>query len=115
MIMRAIAYSSAVAAMMLLTGAAAAQQPTTPASKRAQQLFSEGLLLVDAEKWSEAEAKFEQAWAQNPSVSVAANLGQVQARLGKYKEAAEHLEFAVRYWPSGQEEKRQRTDQRLTE
>src|SRR5688572_6945261 len=54
--------------------AAAADPPDSAASTRAQQLFREGIALVSAEKWAEAEVKFEQAWALNPSASTAANL-----------------------------------------
>ena len=42
------------------------------------------------------------AWRKKPTYDVAANLGSVELRLGKVRDAAEHLAFSVReYPPSG--------------
>ncbi len=79
-------------------------QPTPSASatpdtaKKAEQLFQEGSALAEKQKWAEAEEKFLAAWSLHPAVDLAVSLGQTQARLHKHREAAEHLEYAIRNW-----------------
>ncbi|MDC0680718.1 PEGA domain-containing protein [Sorangium atrum] len=46
-----------------------------------------------------AEAELESAWELNPTFDVAYNLGNTKYQLKKYREAAEHLSFALRNWP----------------
>jgi hypothetical protein len=106
----------------LISGAATASaQPTAAAPgaeavAKADALFREGVRFVAQQKWAEAEAKFLAAWALNPSYDVATNLGQAQYRLGKYRDAAEHLAFALRNWPIiGKREPRDLAQQRLAE
>jgi|HubBroStandDraft_6_1064221.scaffolds.fasta_scaffold163497_1 hypothetical protein len=69
------------------------------AVKQADVLFQKGNRLYADKKWGEAEAAFAAAWALNPSFDVASNLGAAQFQLGKYRDAAEHLAFALRQWP----------------
>lgn len=86
------------------TPAADAQPQRSPSTvsaadaKKAQQLFEEGSKLAEKEKWAEAEAKFLAAWSLHPAVDIAVSLGQTQARLKKHRDAAEHLEYAIRNW-----------------
>jgi len=68
-------------------------------AKSAEQLYREGMELVGKQKWAEAEAKFRQAFELNPTYDAAANLGHTEQKLGKYRDAAEHLSFAIRNWP----------------
>jgi PEGA domain len=88
-------------------GSVARAQPPPPtagarsmeAVKQADVLFQKGNRLYADKKWGEAEAAFAAAWALNPSFDVASNLGAAQFQLGKYRDAAEHLAFALRQWP----------------
>ncbi|MDC0680720.1 PEGA domain-containing protein [Sorangium atrum] len=50
-------------------------------------------------KYVEAEAELQSAWELNPTFDVAYNLGNTKYQLKKYREAAEHLSFALRNWP----------------
>jgi hypothetical protein len=99
-----------------------AQQGSQPAplkpdaAARADDLFKAGMSDVKQQKWAEAEVKFQAALELNRSYDVAANLGQTQYRLGKYRDAAEHLSFAVRNWPLiGKKEPRELAAKRLAE
>jgi hypothetical protein len=104
-----------------LGGAAAAADPpaATPgveAAKKADALFHEGVRFVTQQSWKEAEEKFLGAWALNPTYDVAANLGQTQYRMGKYRDAAEHLAFALKHWPIiGKKEPREGAQKRFEE
>ena len=105
-------------AAFTLASTAAAQTPASaPApSAKAEDLFHEALRLVAQQQWPEAEQKFLAAWALNPSYDVAANLGQTEYRLGKHRDAAEHLAYAIRNWPLvGKREPRERAEKRLVE
>jgi hypothetical protein len=71
---------------------------------------------VKQKKWAEAEAKLLGALALNPSYDVAVNLGQTQYRLGKYRDAAENIAFALRSWPIvAKKEQREAAVKRLEE
>ena len=98
-------------------------QTATPAStpspevvKQADAHFRKGNLAYTDKRWAEAEAAFLAAWALNPTYDVAANLGQTQYHLGKLRDAAEHLDFALRHWPLiGKPEPRKLAEDRLAE
>jgi hypothetical protein len=78
-------------------------------SRKANQLYAE-------KKWAEAEGELLAAWALNPTYDVGSNLGHTQYRLGKYRDAAEHLDFALRHWPLiGKPEPRKLAEERLAE
>ena len=97
------------AALVLATAAAGpsanAQPPPTAGArnpddvKRAREAFLRGDRFYADQKWSDAEAAFLSAWSQNPTFDVASNLGLTQFKLGKFRDAAEHLAFALRHWP----------------
>jgi tetratricopeptide (TPR) repeat protein len=98
--------------------AAQTPQPTveSDASSRAEALFREGNTLVAQQRWAEAEAKFLAAWELSPTYDIAANLGHTQYRMGKFSDAAERLNFALRNWPvTGKREARELAAQRLEE
>jgi tetratricopeptide (TPR) repeat protein len=71
--------------------------PKAPGS--ADKLFDEAAAAFDAGRYAEAEAKLEQVWALKQTYDVAGNLGVVQAKLGKYAQAAEHLAWAIQHFP----------------
>src|SRR5262249_18342779 len=50
-------------------------------------------------RWQEAEAAYLKAWAIMHSFDIAANLGEVELRLDKPRQAAEMLSFALRTAP----------------
>jgi tetratricopeptide (TPR) repeat protein len=110
------------ASAALSAGPAHAQPPqqaaplSAEAAARADELFKAGNNDVRQQKWVEAEAKFIAAFELNRSYDIAANLGHTQFRLGKHREAAEHLQFALRSWPiTGEKERRELAAKRLAE
>ena len=71
-----------------------------PKSKnRADELFDQGTAAFDAGRWSEAKTKFEQAWALKQTHDIAGNLGIAEVQLGKFRDAAEHLTWALDHLP----------------
>jgi hypothetical protein len=95
---------------------APAGAPSPDAVQRADALFRSANQLYTQQKWAEAEAAFLAAWALNPTYDVAANLGHTQFKLQKYRDAAEHLSFALRNWPLiGKPEPRKLAQDRLDE
>ena len=110
-----LACSPAAPALAQPTPAAPAPNRPAPA-KNAEQLYREGMDFVAKQKWAEAEARFREAFAMSPTYDTAANLGHTQQKLGKIREAAEHLSFALRHWPvAGKREPRELTEKTLGE
>lgn len=71
-----------------------------PMSDKARELFNEGKKLYREGKFGQAEASFEAAWGLAlQSKGIAANLGDCELRLGKFREAAEHLAISARLAP----------------
>jgi hypothetical protein len=98
--------------LLLLTalagGQASAQVPatgardadTSAAGKRADDLVRRGIALGMKDRWTEAEPLLREAWGLKHSYDIAGNLGIAEAALGKHRDAAEHLTFALRTFPT---------------
>jgi hypothetical protein len=83
------------------TAAAYAQAPASEAaSTRADDLTHQGVELSKKHQWAEAEALFREAWSLKRSYDIGGNLGVAEAALGKWRDAAEHLAFALRTFPA---------------
>ena len=67
--------------------------------KQADEHFRKANELYKDEKWAEAEVEFQAAWAIRRTYDTAANMGHTEFHLGKFRDAAEHLKFAVDNWP----------------
>ncbi|AUX20691.1 uncharacterized protein SOCEGT47_011640 [Sorangium cellulosum] len=95
----------ALAACAVPPGVALAQSPRQAAEVAATKggqaapLFEEGNRAADEMRWADAEAAYLKAWAIVRSFDVAANLGEVELRLGKPRLAAVHLAFSLRTAP----------------
>jgi tetratricopeptide (TPR) repeat protein len=92
--------TSPAVAQQALPSAAATAPATTGA--RARELFRQGNALYEADKPAEAEALYREAWALQKTWDIACNLGVVELDLGKHRDAAEHLAFALREYPAGE-------------
>lgn len=77
-------------------------QPAASAAKpadRADELFQQGNEAFDQGRLDEAYSIYQQAWALKRTYDIAGNLGQVELKLGKFRDAAEHLDFTLRLFP----------------
>jgi PEGA domain/Tetratricopeptide repeat len=89
-------------------------EPNTGSTDKADAIFRQGNDLYRLKKYVEAEAAYEEALRLKKVHDIAANLGYAEMRQGKLREAAEHLDFAVRTWPpTGKQDKRQYAVERL--
>lgn len=79
-------------------------QPSTPtkeaAESEARRFFHEGNAAYTKGDLRGAEAAYRKAWALAKSFGVASNLGLVSLKLGKHRDAAEHLAYALRFFPA---------------
>lgn len=86
-------------------------QPARGASgpaDQADELFEQGNDAFDSGKLDEAYAIYQKAWALKRTYDIAGNLGQVELKLGKFRDAAEHLDFTLRLFPpTGKSEPRE--------
>lgn len=104
-------WAGVLAFAVMMTGASAPNaQSTTPSATaaaasdpatvdQARKLRKEGLALHDKRDFPGARAKYLAAWKLSKSYALAANLGGVELALNQYRDAAEHLAFAVRESP----------------
>lgn len=94
-----------------LWAASAHAQDTDPIA-----LYKEANTLYDAQKYPEAEAKYQASWDARKSFDTAGNLGNVELQVGQHREAAEHLGYALKNFPpSGTTEKRAFIEKRYAE
>jgi len=77
-------------ALALCASRVAWTDPADDAFARGQKLAKSGAL-------PEAEKEFEAAWAARKSWDIAGNLGLTEAALGRWDEAATHLDYALRH------------------
>lgn len=82
----------ALAAALVFTPAVAHADP-------ADDLFKEGSALFEQGKTEEAYAKFSEAWKLKQSYDIAANLAVTERKLGRHKDAVQHLEYALKNFP----------------
>jgi PEGA domain len=74
---------------------------------QADVLFHKGKAAFDAGKADDAYALYQSAWAIKQTHDIAGNLAQAEIKLGKTRDAAEHLAFALAHFPpSVQSERR---------
>jgi len=80
-------------------GGGAAKAPAAAADPKVAELaqhFSAGLAAADSKDWKKAFDEFSAAYAINPLPQIAGNLGEAELRLGRFRDAAEHIERFVR-------------------
>jgi tetratricopeptide (TPR) repeat protein len=83
-------------------------------SDEADALFRRGNDLYKEQRYAEAKSMYEMALGLKKSHDIAANLGYAELKLKQYRDAAEHLAFAVDNWPpTVKGEKRRFAEERL--
>jgi hypothetical protein len=76
-------------------------QPAAVAdADRADSLNARAVALLKAGKPKEAEPLAREAWSLKQSYDIASNLGLAELGAGKHRDAAEHLSYALRTFPS---------------
>lgn len=90
--------------MLCAAPAAAQPKPDKPPSDvqtdRARQLHKEADELFKKNDFERARVAYLAAWALKKHFQIAASLGDCELRLGRYRDAAEHLTFALRELPA---------------
>jgi tetratricopeptide (TPR) repeat protein len=77
----------------------ACAQPKPPVAAQVAQLFEQAqAAFAKGDKQGACDA-YKAAWALQKSYDIAGNLGNVEVKLGKYRDAAEHLAFALDNFP----------------
>jgi hypothetical protein len=90
------------------TSAAQAVSPLDAGAKadtEAADFFAKGKAAFAAQRFEEAYKAFQEAWARKKTFDTAGNLAQVDLKLGKLRDAAEHLQYAVKNFPLSGDQK----------
>src|ERR1700687_6037278 len=95
----AFALCSATSVIFVMPVAAQPKSPAplptaVAAAARARALHVEGARLFELGKYDQAYVAFLAAWALKKHPQIAANLGDCEVKIGKYRDAAEHFAFA---------------------
>jgi len=77
--------------------------PTDVQTDRARQLHNEADALFTKGDYERARVAYLAAWALKKHFQIAASLGDCELRLGRFRDAAEHLTFALRELPATSE------------
>jgi hypothetical protein len=98
----------------------AAEAPSASATPRdsslgAGQWMREGASLFARGQWEASRQAFLRAWELRKHHAVAANLAEVEIKLGLWREAAEHLRFALQHLPAGRTDDRTVAETQLEE
>ncbi len=97
-----------LSALAVLPAAVAVAQPTPAASDdeaKVRSLYRKAATAFAASKYEEARTLFTEAWQLRRSYDVAAALGQTELELKRYRDAAEHLHYAVQNFAPVESEK----------
>ncbi len=90
--------------------------PRPAAADDVDTLFKEGSEALSKSDYHGAYEKLSKAWATRQSVDIAANLSVAERRLGKLRDAAEHIAFVVvNFPPSGNPDVKRSLEETLTE
>ncbi len=71
-------------------------------AQRCRDLFTKGFEAINASRFDAAREVLSEAFRDCPSYDVAGALGQAELELGRYRDAAEHLDYAVSTFPPGE-------------
>lgn len=137
MLIRPLSRTLAAVACLAALGVSgrAASQPATPASTsapgassaapagpaqaaldKADELYRKGNAAVAAKDWPRAFEHFLNAFQLKKSYDIEGNLGAAELKLGKYRDAAEHLLHSLTLFPvNGKEENKRRTEELLAD
>ena len=83
--------------------------------QQVRKLVNESAAASAKNDWEGAHSALLRAWEIKPLAAIAANLGYVEIKLGRYREAAEHLLFFLNKAPTDRGERRADAEQQLAE
>ena len=84
-------------ALRILLALAISSVVANVSADQADDEFARGQKLAKEGKLEEAEAMFESAWSKRQSWDIAGNLGLTEAARSEWRDAAEHLDYAIRH------------------
>jgi tetratricopeptide (TPR) repeat protein len=94
------AASSSSARAETLTPAPPAARPAAPDAEEALQRYQEGIAARQLGDWEKARALLLKSWELQRHFQTAANLGEMELKLGHRREAAEHLAYFLKEAPA---------------
>ncbi|KYF50229.1 hypothetical protein BE04_19905 [Sorangium cellulosum] len=93
----------------------AGAQDAAVRQRKASRLYDQGVKAANAGRWEKARQLILESFQLEPTAEKAANLGRVELRAGKPRDAAEHLAFFLREAKEIQPSDRDRAERMLTE
>jgi hypothetical protein len=113
-LLRGLRWGRVAFATSLLCGFVALSSPAR--GDEVDTLFDEGTTALEQGDFNAAYDKLSRAFAKRKSVDIAANLALAEVKLGKKREAAEHLAYGLANFPAtGKPEAKERMQKQLAE
>lgn len=88
---------------------------STAKTDQARELMLKGNRHFEKGEWDKAYAAYIASWALKRHYSLAGNLAEVESKLGKHRDAAEHLQYYLATLPKGRDKDRQRALKQFAE
>jgi len=107
--------SLTVLLVALSSPAFAAGANSADPTQAAKEFVRHGTVEYSKQHWDAARADFLKAWELKQHYAIAANLGDVEMKLGLYRDAAEHWKYALANLPAEHAEKRADAEASLKE
>jgi hypothetical protein len=85
--------------LVVVTTGHAQQAGDSVSEAGADEWFRQGRDAFERSDFQTAAEAYRRAWEHSRSYDIAANLGQAELQLGQYRDAAEHLSYALRQLP----------------
>lgn len=90
-------------------------KPPVDENAQAARIYITGVRAAKVGQWQEAYEAYRSAWSLKQHFQIAANLGRAELKLGKHRDAAEHLAFFLREAQGVSESERAMAQQMLGE
>ena len=110
-------FAAGLLALMGLLPAGVADAQTLPDSAldesvvaKSRDLFREANEHVQKKEWTKARAALLAAWSLGHHYSIAANLGECELALGRHRDAAQYLDYALKNWGTAYPEAKKKAE-----
>lgn len=106
----AVLFCTASVASAQTAGPGPSASQDSPTQEEIRRLYLEAKEAGNRDDWATAYKLMQEAWEKRKAADIAVNLAFIEMQLGKWRDAAEHLEFGIKLFPADGDVKHLQTD-----